>query len=156
MHSCTQIINPAFEPIWRWRSSTAAKQSKKEQLCSMTCGREKLQGKNLIDFMLLDWKRVPFHSRTEGGEEMHPLKLFGQRGGGVVTPCNDIIWRTQTTWTRHLNKQRVVHLPQWFQNRVWPPPTGWKNTGWFISHHDFGMGCDPPSFLFHRLKKFIP
>ena len=31
-----------------------------------------------------------------------------------------------------------------------PSATGWLKTRWFISHYDFGMGCDPPS------KKFIP
>ncbi len=97
--------------------------------------RKKLDGFKLTE--------APSLFILKGGKRCKPLKFFGQRGQRV-TPCNDIIWWTQTTWTNHLNKQRKLHLPPWFQNRVWPPPTGWKNTGWFISHHNFGMWPPPP------------
>ncbi len=95
----------------------------------------------------------------------------------LVTRTNFVQWPVPgyckiepTGWLKY----KVVHVPLWFQNGVWPPsPTGWfqkykvvhvplwfqsgvspppplqqsvsKNARWFISQYYFRMGCDLPS-----------
>ncbi len=74
--------------------------------------------------MVLNWQRVPLHSRTKGGEEIHPLKLFKQ------------IWgRGGHTLQRWYGEPRLLGLGISI------------NKGWFISHTDFGMGRDPSPSL---------
>ncbi len=66
----------------------------------------------------------------------------GEKIQGGSSPTIISEWGV-TTPPHRVKKYRVVRLPPWFRNGVWPPPTGWKNTGWYIPPW-FRNGVWPP------------
>ncbi len=73
----------------------------------LSAGNTAIRKKTLLTSWCWIKRGSLFILELNGGEEMHLLKLFGQKGKGGGIPFNDIIRRTQTTWTSHLNKQRM-------------------------------------------------